>query len=261
MKRKILISLAVFAVGVALALGGAIYALFGGLKGVEDGAAFGTTTAILDVPFVPLYLVDAGGGKFVLVDGGVDQNFEAVRRVLASRGAEPEDILAVVLTHGHSDHVGAAYGLTDKPLYVHELDVAITQGDAVGEAPLNRLTGALPRGLTVTHPFKDGDVLEFGTAKIEVFHAPGHSAGNSALLVNDTLLLGDTAQVTEGDELVGPPDIFTADPEQAIASIRALGRTIEARAVQPKWLVGGHSGGTQRIEALTKYQTQRANDE
>lgn len=247
-KKKILIGVLVLVAGLVLVVLGVMYTVFGGNKPVEHGATYARTTVVEDVAYVSMYLVDAGGGKFVLIDGGVDQKYEVMSAVLAERGATAEDIIAVVLTHAHGDHIGAAYGLGDRPLYAHEDEVALVQGEAVPS-----IGGPNDAGLKVTNTFKHGDVLEIGEARLEVFHTPGHTAGNSAFLIDGVLLLGDTAQVTTDDQLTDPPSFFSDDPAQAIESIRALAKQIEKRPDKPTRMMGSHSGSTENIEALLEY--------
>jgi len=248
LKKALIGVLVVIGIGAAL-FGYVFLTAFGGNKPVEDGATYERATVIEDISYVSMYLVDAGNGKFVLVDGGVDQKYEATKTVLAEHDATAQDLLAVLLTHGHGDHIGAAYGLTDVPLYAHEDEVALVQGEAAPDNPF----GKNEPGLKVDHTFKHGDILEFGEARFEVFHAPGHTQGNSAFLVGGVLLLGDTAQVTTDDQLHSPPWFFSDDPEQAIATIRGLAKQFESRPEKPNTIVGSHSGSTSNVDALLKY--------
>ncbi len=253
MKRKIGIALIVVVVLFVGTIAFGIIKIFGSNKPVEPGATYARVSVVEDVPYVAMFLVDIGGGKYVLVDGGADQAGEAVRAALAAKGAGVEDLEAILFTHAHGDHVAAAYGLLDVPLWVHDAEVDMAEGREGGTSTFGKLVGPNPPGLKVAKTFKGGDVLTFGEASIEVFHAPGHTAGNCAFLVDGVLLLGDTAQITTDDSVHAPPDVFTNDPAQAIASIRALGIELKSRETKPTVMVGAHSGSTTKMSGLFEY--------
>lgn len=235
---------------------GLMFSVFGGNKPVEDGASYGRTTVIEDVSYVSVYLLDVGNGKFVVIDGGVDTEATKIRALLKERGATIEDVEAIVLTHGHGDHIGAAYGLTDIPLYAHKDDVEVIEGRAELKGTVAKMGGKHDPGLKVDHPFNGGDILKFGDVELEVFHTPGHTAGNCAFLIDGVLLLGDTAQVTSDDTLVPPPTFFSDDPSAAIASIRKLADEMEKRPEKPNTIVGSHSGATKNVDALASFEAE-----
>lgn len=154
---------------------------------------------------------------------------------------------ALVLTHGHADHVGFAERLretTSVPVFVHEADVGLAQGTedvSVGDALVNlwrpavlALLFELGRngGLSIppveeVQTFADGDVLDLPGSP-EMIHVPGHSAGSCALFLpdRDVLLCGDalaTLDLTTGRER-GPQimSLFNADGARARASLDRL---------------------------------------
>jgi glyoxylase-like metal-dependent hydrolase (beta-lactamase superfamily II) len=78
------------------------------------------------------YLVD-DGGQITLVDAGVAGLYRDLASELASMGRTIEDVRALVLTHGHSDHIGFAERLRvdrDIPVSIHEADAALARGEA-----------------------------------------------------------------------------------------------------------------------------------
>lgn len=134
------------------------------------------------------YLVEnTATQELVIVDPGAD----AERIAVAVGNRIPK---AVLLTHGHYDHIGAVDGVCARygiPVYIHP-----------GDAP--KLTDpTLSIGLTYgydthvrTQPtfVQDGQTLDLAGMKITVLHTPGHSKGSVCYLLPDHagLLCGDT---------------------------------------------------------------------
>ena len=132
------------------------------------------------------YIVDDGeGGPAIIIDPADDPD-----RVLAASGTG--GVAAIVLTHGHFDHLGAVGELvarTGAPLMVHEGDA-----DAATSAETN---GGLIFGFRFAAPRVDrrltaGDVIEAGAIVLEVLHTPGHTPGGISLIGGGHLFAGDT---------------------------------------------------------------------
>ncbi|MDY0340706.1 MAG: MBL fold metallo-hydrolase [Coriobacteriia bacterium] len=132
------------------------------------------------------WLVDDGAGGPSLV---VDPADEAEAILSAVDGASVE---AVVLTHGHFDHIAAAREVcaaTGAPLLVHAADAAgLTSAAGTGGAMF---------GLDVTAPpadrvLEDGDTVRAGDLTLVVIHTPGHTPGSICLSESGHLLSGDT---------------------------------------------------------------------
>ena len=98
---------------------------------------------------------------------------------------------AILLTHGHYDHIAGlsavrkAFGAE---VYVHEQDA-----DMIFSAEKNL---AAKSGLNISsdpaeHTFKNGDVLEFAGMKFGVFGTPGHTPGSTCFVMEDMMFAGD----------------------------------------------------------------------
>jgi len=77
--------------------------------------------------FVNYYVVDGGADGLTLVDAGLPGYSRRLGPTLAAIGHAPGDVRAVLLTHGHVDHVGMAQPLADAgaTIYLHEADAAL----------------------------------------------------------------------------------------------------------------------------------------
>ena len=128
---------------------------------------------------------DGAGGPAIVIDPADDAG-----AVLDALGDTP--VSAIVLTHGHFDHLAGAGGLveaTGAPLLVHELDAEFIT-HPVG-------TGAALFGVDHTAPAADrtlaeGDSVEAGAVRLEVLHTPGHTPGCISLYAPGHLFSGDT---------------------------------------------------------------------
>ena len=153
-----------------------------------------------------------GGYKCGVVDPG-DQG-EQVARWLVDKGLEAE---AVLLTHGHFDHILGIPGLReewpDLPVYCHSADLG--QGDttaAFGQTfPTVRSFGDIT-------PYQEGDAIDVGGIRVEVLETPGHTPGSVTLQAEDVLFTGDTLFAGS----MGRTDLPGGDEGQIMASLRRL---------------------------------------
>ena len=113
--------------------------------------------------------------------------------VIIDAGYHPETILrfledhvltvdAILLTHGHFDHVGAVRNLAAElacPVYLHESELSMPPMMTAGP-------------LYYTHTYGEGDHLTFAGIRFRVLHTPGHTPGSVCLMAEDHLFSGDT---------------------------------------------------------------------
>lgn len=104
---------------------------------------------------------------------------------------ENKKLLAVLLTHGHFDHIKACddlYKRYNVPIYIHEADIDMTKDGSMGKS------FGLQYVPTISVPLVklDERKYEIGAFKFEVIFTPGHSKGSLCYLFNDCIFTGDT---------------------------------------------------------------------
>ena len=224
---------------------------------------------------VNVYLVEEAG-EVTVIDAGMPGMYGELVAELATMGRTIGDVRAVVLTHGHPDHIGMAERLRRERRtapWVHEADAALARGEvpnpARGLGPVRPkpllafLLYGLRRGglrrpkVAEVATYGDGATLDVPGAP-RVVLVPGHTPGSAALHVEarDTLFVGDafaTLAVTTGSE--GPQVApFSADPEQAVASLDRIAEIHAAFALPghgAPWTAGMH-------EAIRQVRARRA---
>ena len=137
----------------------------------------------------------------------IDPGYEP-ERVLSEVARLNKTIEAVLLTHGHFDHVGAVRTLaaeTDCQVYLNEQDLSM---------PTQLTAGPL----YYTHLYKEGDVLNLAGVKLRVIHTPGHTPGSVCLVAEDAIFSGDT--LFEGS--CGRTDLPGGDWATILKSLKRL---------------------------------------
>ncbi len=231
------------------------------------------------VGIVNIILVGAPGGKFVLIDAGLPGTRSVVQHAVEARfgkGARPS---AIVLTHGHVDHVGALESLAaewEVPIYAHVHEHPYLNGTSAYPPPDPKVGGGIMSVFSTLFPRQPINVKRWlhalpedgsvpGMPGWRWLHTPGHAAGHvsfwresdRAMIAGDAFVT--TAQeslysvITQEPELHGPPMYFTPDWHAARLSVEALA------ALQPALAVTGH-GRAMAGPALTEALDRLARD-
>ena len=137
----------------------------------------------------------------------IDPGYEP-ERVLQQADRLGKQIEAILLTHGHFDHVGGVRQLaadTDCNVYLCQQDLSMPQQMTAGP-------------LYYTHTYGEGDTLTLAGITLQVLHTPGHTPGSVCLIAEDALFSGDT--LFEGS--CGRTDLPGGDTATILASLARL---------------------------------------
>ena len=215
-----------------------------------------------------------GDRQWVLIDAGVTGLTGRIDDAAEERfgaGARPA---AIILTHGHFDHIGGLERLAEKwdaPIYAHDLERPYLNGTASYPPPDPTVGGGIMPLLAPLFPRRPIDV----SARLHVLpadgsvpgmpgwqwlHTPGHTPGHVSLWrpADRAIIAGDAfittnqssayAVAVQAPEMHGPPRYFTPDwalARQSVVKLAALG---------PELVITGHGRAMRGPEMLSALQ-------
>ena len=205
----------------------------------------------LQVVMVNVYFIRDLAGKpedWVLVDAGLSGSANRIRRAaekIFGQGTRPR---AIIMTHGHFDHVGALRTLAydwDVPVYAHLLELPYLTGRSAYPPPDPSVGGGAMAYMSWLYPKKPIDISPW-VRKLPsdghvphlpgwtFIHTPGHTAGHVSFFREQdrVLIAGDAfitvnqesmlAVITQKQEIHGPPAYFTSNWEASKRSVERL---------------------------------------
>lgn len=158
-------------------------------------------------------LTDLSRGEALLIDAADD-----AERLLAEVG--DRDVVAILTTHGHWDHVRAldeVVRATGAPVVLHPEDAAMA-----GRRP--------------DQPAEHGMTLPFGDAAVELRHTPGHTPGSTCAVLGGTHLFSGDTLFPGGPGKTTSPDAFATIMDSLRAQLFTLG--------DDTWVYPGHGDDT-----------------
>jgi glyoxylase-like metal-dependent hydrolase (beta-lactamase superfamily II) len=200
----------------------------------------------LGTEWVGWYLCDVDvDGAITVVDCGFSGYFDQLPAALSELGRSLDAVAAVVLTHYHSDHVGAAQRIRTESGATVFAPAGDAAGVQSGKVPIPgglvsslwrptmmrymahavRNGGAKVTPVTEVRTYRDGEVLDV-PGGLRAIHTPGHTGGHCALLAESAgvLFAGDSLGTVNGRFEQGGPQLlpFNEDAERAGESLSRL---------------------------------------
>lgn len=207
-----------------------------------------------------IFVGNPENNHFVLVDAGMPNSAEEIISITEERFGEGSRPKAIILTHGHFDHVGAIIELVKHwqiPVYAHELELPYLTGKKSYPDADPSVEGGLVAKMSPYFPNEAIDISQHveklpqdGSVPhmpdFSWIHTPGHTPGHVSLFRerDRTLIAGDAFVTvkqeylykvyTQEQEISGPPRYFTPDWKAAKNSVITLA------ALKPTVAVTGH---------------------
>jgi len=216
---------------------------------------------------VNIIMIGEPGGSWVLVDAGMPKSGDEIIKVAEDRfgGNAPS---AIILTHGHFDHVGSIVDLISRwnvPVYAHNLEYPFLTGNLSYPEPDTSVEGGMLAKISSLYPHEPINIKESlqmlppngmvpGLNDWQWIHVPGHTPGQIALFrEKDRLLISADAFITvkqdsmyrvllQKKEVHGPPVYLTTDWDAAFASVKKLAM------LNPETVISGHGTAMQGDE-------------
>lgn len=214
---------------------------------------------------VNLIMIGKPGGNWVLVDAGMPKSGAEIIKAAEERFGRGNAPSAIILTHGHFDHVGSVVDLLlewNVPVFAHSIELPYLTGQQAYPEPDASVEGGMLAKISFFYPNEPIDIHEVlqalppdGTVpelpEWRWIHVPGHSPGQIALFrEKDRLLVSADAIITvqqdsmyrvlvQEEEVCGPPVYLTTDWAAAYESAKKLA------GLNPQMIVSGHGRAMQ----------------
>lgn len=217
--------------------------------------------------------------RWTLVDTGLENSYDFILKSAEEHFGKESRPKAIILTHGHFDHVGSVKRLAehwDVPVYAHEMEIPYITGKkdyplgdpTVDEGLVAKMSPSFPHrsinlGYRAIALPSDGGIP--GMPEWKWIHTPGHTEGHISFFreKDKTLIAGDaftttkqesfTSVLTQHEHIKGPPAYLTIDWQAAKKSVEHI------KDLKPELVIPSHGLPmkgeelTQHLEMLTQH--------
>lgn len=211
--------------------------------------------------FVNYYIIhDETSDAYALVDTGLKWSAAGIKKMVSEIIGENGTPSAIILTHGHFDHIGSVKSLADEwnvPVYAHYLELPYLTGKSSYPPTDPSVGGGAMAALAFLYPTSPIDISEHvqklpdnnsipGFPDWKYIHTPGHTPGHISLYneKEKVLIAGDAFVTTKAESAIcalsgarhlsGPPKYLTPNWAQAKVSVMKLA------ALDPEIVTTGH---------------------
>lgn len=198
------------------------------------------------IPIHVWVVVDEDG--VTLIDAGISMMAKGILKFISELDAGP--LQRILLTHGHSDHVGALKALLAEkkvPVYAHSIEIPYMEG-ALPFPRRKKAEQTVPKNIVQSLQEDEQGRLN-SIAEITPYLTPGHSPGHVVYYhESDQILLAGDLFTSKNGKLHQPIPMFTADMDEAVKSSAIVG------TLKPKRLEVCHGSSVfQPADQLEEY--------
>jgi glyoxylase-like metal-dependent hydrolase (beta-lactamase superfamily II) len=232
------------------------------MTSVESGNGYPLTDDIYYYTnqIVNVIFVGKDPDNWVMIDAGMPKSARELKEVAEKRYGKGSRPKAILLTHGHFDHIGSVVDLIKEwnvTVYAHRLEFPYLTGKTAYPDPDTTVEGGMLAKMSFLYPHEPIDIHEAllplptgGTVPMlphwEWIHTPGHSPGHVSFFraEDKTLIAGDAFITVRADsfykvllqkeEVNGPPRYLTIDWNAAYHSVVKLAK------LNPERVITGH---------------------
>lgn len=180
------------------------------------------------------YLLTTQKGRHVLIDPGAQA--ERIVQALQERGG---DLAAILLTHGHFDHIGAVSQLRERwpqaRLYMSPNEEGTVADTRKSHVEAMGLPHSERYQITQYLPLLEGEEIAVDDLVFKIIETPGHTKGSVCIACDNSLFTGDTLFRHD----YGRTDLFGGSPSQMLQSLKRLGGLEQNYTIFP-----GHEGSS-----------------
>jgi glyoxylase-like metal-dependent hydrolase (beta-lactamase superfamily II) len=180
---------------------------------------------------VNMYLIKSGE-NYIAIDAG--NKLQELKQGMDALEVSPEKVVAVLLTHSDSDHVGGLSLFKNAKVYISSAEEQMIDGQTVRALVIMKNSFHIPY-----EKLEDNQMIDISGVKIKCILTPGHTPGHMCYLINDKYLFsGDTLSLKDGKSRLFN-DAFNMD-----SSVQAISDRDLAKLTDVQYIFTAHHGYT-----------------